>query len=85
MGPLREDMLCAIPVSQMRVAAGNQDTSVLKQLLKGRSGVMVVTGERGISILFMSPSLHLPQKFLLILLPLLYHSLYDISGYSAKK
>ena len=37
MGPWREDMLCAISVSQMRVATKNQGTFVLKQLLKGRS------------------------------------------------
>lgn len=45
-GPWRKNMLCAISVSQMRVATNNQGMSVLKWVLT--EGVMVVTAERDI-------------------------------------
>lgn len=66
-------MLCAISVSQMRVATSNQGMSVLKWVLTGRSDSC--NSRNRYTHFFMSLFFHLLQKLLLILLPLPHHLL----------
>lgn len=72
-GPWRKNMLCAISVSQMRVATSNQGMSVLKWVLTGRSDSC--NSRNRYTHFFMSLFFHLLQKLLLILLPLPHHLL----------
>ena len=70
-GPQRENTLCAIGVSQMKVAPSNQGTSVLNWCLMGRSDGC--NSRSRYPHFFMSPFFRLLQKFLLILLLLPHH------------